>query len=133
MPQTSRFQPPRLSFRPLLGDYVLMLVLFVVCAAAAVFLRQHHAPSQVEIRARGKVVAVLPLKFDRQIEVTGALGKSRIEIKNRRVRIAADPSPRQLCVQQSWLEHAHQAALCLPNQISIALQGEQRAYDSIAF
>lgn len=125
--------PPRLSLRPLSGDYLLLIVLALACLLGMVYLHQHAAPTEVEIRARGKTVAILPLKFDRQIEVVGALGVSVIEIKNRRVRIAQDPSPRQLCVQQAWLEHAHEAALCLPNQISIALIGAPQNYDSLTF
>jgi hypothetical protein len=85
------------------------------------------------IRSGGKVFLVTPLSRDRQIEVPGPLGISVISIKNRKVRIASDPGPRQYCVRQGWLQQSGEIALCLPNQVSVELTGSQKKYDSLSY
>jgi hypothetical protein len=58
---------------------------------------------------------------------------SVIEVEAGRVRVAADPGPRQLCVRQGWLSHAGDIALCLPNQVSVELVGSKRRFDSLVY
>lgn len=118
----------------LFGD-VMILVLCVLLSVWAFhyFWQENGRAEWVEIRVKGEKVGEFPLKFDRVIEVEGALGTSKIEISQRRVRIVQDPSPRQLCVLQSWLEAAHESALCLPNQLSLQLHSSQAMYDSLSY
>lgn len=85
------------------------------------------------IRSGGKVFSVVPLSRNQQIEVPGPLGISLIAIQNRRARIASDPSPRQYCVRQGWLQQAGEIALCLPNQVSVELVGSKKRYDSLNY
>lgn len=85
------------------------------------------------IRSGGKVFREVALSKDQQIEVPGPLGISVITIKDRRARIASDPSPRQYCVRQGWLQQAGEIALCLPNQVSVELTGSHKRYDSLNY
>ena len=85
------------------------------------------------IRSGGKIFSVVPLSRDQQIAVPGPLGISIIAIQNRKARIASDPSPRQYCVRQGWLQQAGEIALCLPNQVSIELVGSKKKYDSLNY
>lgn len=85
------------------------------------------------IRSGGKIVAESELTRDRDFEISGPLGTTLITVENRRVRVARDPSPRQYCVKQGWLSRAGEAALCLPNQVSVELIGAARAYDSLSY
>ena len=63
----------------------------------------------------------------------GPLGITVVEIAAQRARIRSDPSPRQLCVRQGWLTVAGDAAICLPNQVSIELLGNERRYDALTY
>ena len=85
------------------------------------------------IRSGGKVVAEANLFQDQTIPVTGPLGTSIIAIKNHRARVEADPSPRQYCVKQGWLSNIGEAAICLPNQISVEIGGAKKLYDSLSY
>jgi len=44
--------------------------------------------------------------------------------------VAADPSPRQICVRQGWLR-AGEAVVCLPNRVSV--EWGQLGYDSLGY
>lgn len=85
------------------------------------------------IRAAGQVVQTVALTRSQHFTVDGPLGATRIEIEPGRARIAADPSPRQLCVRQGWLTRSGQAALCLPNQVSLEIRGRTAAYDTLGY
>jgi len=85
------------------------------------------------IRSGGKVFREVPLSHDQTIAVPGPLGISIIAIEHRRARIASDPSPRQYCVRQGWLQQAGEIAICLPNQVSVELVGSHKRYDSLNY
>ena len=122
---------PFLYFRP--GDWGVLLLGSLASAWLATHLWHGDGARTVIIRSGGHVVAEAPLTHSQRISVTGPLGVSLIDINQGRVRVAADPSPRQLCVKQGWLSHAGDAALCLPNQISIELAGASRRFDSLSY
>lgn len=85
------------------------------------------------IRSGGKLFAEVDLARDQELVVPGHLGESRISIRDRRARVASDPSPRQYCVRQGWLSAPGEVAVCLPNQVSVELAGSTRRYDSLSY
>ena len=85
------------------------------------------------IRSGGKIFREVSLSHDQNIAVPGPLGISIIAIEHRRARIASDPSPRQYCVRQGWLQQAGEIAICLPNQVSVELIGSHKRYDSLNY
>ena len=102
-------------------------------AALAVSAWSGGAGDTVVIRAAGKVVETATLARARTFAVPGPLGTTQVEIAPGRARVAADPSPRQLCVKQGWLSRAGEAALCLPNQVSVEIRGRDPAYDTLGY
>ncbi|MGE5757861.1 MAG: NusG domain II-containing protein [Sideroxydans sp.] len=115
------------------GDYLTLLagVLFTVWISLTVW--SVGAADTALIRSGGKVFREVPLSRDQQIEVPGPLGTSIITIEKRRARISSDPSPRQYCVRQGWLQQAGEIAVCLPNQVSVELTGGEKKYDSLNY
>lgn len=119
--------PAGAHLRP--GD-LLILILGLVLVA---FLWARQAGSlegRVIVRLDGKVFGETSLRLNRDIIVPGPLGPSRIEIRDGRVRVAADPSPRQLCVQQGWIPPGG-AVVCLPNRVSV--ENAAAGYDTLNY
>lgn len=115
------------------GDWA--VVLAGVALVASLFLTQwgKAAGTTLIIRSGGKVVAQSKLDLNRDFEILGPLGTTVVSVENHRVRVLTDPSPRQYCVKQGWLSHAGEAALCLPNQVSVELAGTIKRYDSLNY
>lgn len=63
----------------------------------------------------------------------GPLGTTVITVEKRRVRVLADPGPRQYCVRQGWLSRPGEIAICAPNQVSVQVQGGREPYDSLGY
>jgi hypothetical protein len=111
------------------GDWLLAGAALVL--VVGLWLRQADSlEGRVVIRLDGKVFQEASLRLNRVIEVAGPLGVSRIEIRTGRVRIAADPSPRQLCVRQGWIPPGG-AAVCLPNRVSV--ENAAAGYDTLNY
>ena len=112
-----------------LGDWLLAGA--GLALVAGLWLRQADSlEGRVIIRLDGKVFQEATLRLNRVIEVAGPLGISRIEIRAGRVRVAADPSPRQLCVRQGWIPPGG-AAVCLPNRVSV--ESAAAGYDTLNY
>ncbi|MDZ4200570.1 MAG: NusG domain II-containing protein [Gallionella sp.] len=115
------------------GDWLTLLLGTVCVVLLALGLWSGEQADKAIIRSGGKIFREVPLSRDQLIEVPGPLGTSVIAIQNRKVRIASDPSPRQYCVRQGWLQQAGEIALCLPNQVSVELTGSRKKYDSLNY
>ena len=117
----------------LLGDWLVMLasMLGVLYLFQTLWSNEHAA--KVQIRLGDKVYATYSLNQQRDIHVHGKLGDAVISIAQGKARFAQSPCHTQYCVHQGWLTHAGQAAICLPNQISLELLGENKPYDSLNY
>ncbi len=115
------------------GDIGVLLAGAGLVATLTVYAWSGDRGDTVVIRAAGQVVKTAPLTHIQSISVDGPLGTTRIEIEPGRARVATDPSPRQLCVKQGWLTLSGQAALCLPNQVSLEIRGRSPAYDTLGY
>jgi len=115
------------------GDYLTLLAAGLSTIWLTSMLWSGGAADKVIIRAGGKVFREAELSRDQKIEVPGPLGISIVAIEKRKARIASDPSPRQYCVHQGWLQQAGEIAICLPNQVSVELTGGTKKYDSLNY
>jgi len=116
-----------------LGDWLTLLLGSIFIALLAHKLWGGDLADKAIIRSGGKIFREVSLSLDQQIDVSGPLGISRISIRKRKARISSDPSPRQYCVRQGWLQQAGEIALCLPNQVSLELAGNTKKYDSLNY
>lgn len=116
-----------------IGDWLTIALGGVCVVLLMLWLWRGELADRALIRSGGKVFKEVSLSRDQKIAVPGPLGISVIVIEKRRARIASDPSPRQYCVRQGWLQQAGEVALCLPNQVSVELLGSHKRYDSLNY
>ncbi len=122
------------AFRHLLiGDWLTIIFSSVLIVYLFQTLWSHEHASKVQIRIGDKVHATYDLNQQRDIKVHGPIGDAVIHIGQGKVRFAKSPCHNQYCVHQGWLTHSGQAAICLPNQISLELIGKQKPYDSLNY
>ena len=108
-----------------------MLLGLALCAFSFPLAWRAGVAEKAIVRRGGEVFSELELAHNRRIEVPGPLGITSIVVDKRRVRVAADPGPRQYCVRQGWLSRPGEVAVCAPNQVSVEIRGG--AYDSLSY
>lgn len=115
------------------GDWLVLIAstLCVIYLFQILWTNEHAA--KVQIRLGDKVYATYSLNQQREIHIHGKLGDATISIAQGRARFSKSPCQTQYCVHQGWLTHAGQAAICLPNQISLELLGETKPYDTLNY
>jgi hypothetical protein len=115
------------------GDYIVILGGSLLCAGLAWSAWGGAKGEALIIRSEGRVVAKLMLYQDQKLGIPGPLGETIVEVASGRARVASDPSPRQLCVKQGWLQRAGESAVCLPNRVSVEIAGGSPRYDSLNY
>lgn len=115
------------------GDWLTLLLGLAGVLLLTLKLWNGELADRAIIRSGGKIFREVPLSRDQQIEVPGPLGTSIVSIEKRKARITSDPSPRQYCVRQGWLQQAGEIAICLPNEVSVELAGSAKKYDSLNY
>lgn len=118
-------------FRP--GDWLIVVLGLILCGAAFPLAWQGGVAEKAIVRRGGELFSELDLARNRRIDVPGPLGTTTIVVDQRRVRVAADPGPRQYCVRQGWLVRPGEIAICAPNQVSVQVQGSKPTYDSLSY
>jgi len=115
------------------GDWLIVIgsLALVIYLYQALWSNEHAA--KVQIRVGNKIYATYSLNQQRDVHVQGTIGNAVIHIAQGKARFAKSPCHNQYCVHQGWLSHAGQAAICLPNQISLELIGENKPYDSLNY
>ena len=114
-----------MSLRKLLSgttsaDRVLFLLLLLLSLSGILFVKEVLPVGRtVHIEVNGRPAYILPLDKDRTVTVEGSLGKTLIEIKDRRVRVTDSPCRNKLCIQQGWVRSG--TIICLPNRVAITV------------
>lgn len=116
-----------------LGDYLLILMSIIGVVWLFNTLWSNEQAAKVQIRQGETIIGTYGLNQTREIEVKGPIGTNTISISNGRARFSKSPCHNQYCIHQGWLNRAGQAAICLPNQISLELIGGTKPYDSLTY
>jgi len=117
----------------LIGDWLTAIFSMVLIVFLFQTLWSHQHATKVQIRLGNKIYATYNLNLQREVHVHGPIGDAVIHISQGKARFAKSPCHNQYCVHQGWLTHAGQVAICLPNQISLELIGEEKPYDSLNY
>ena len=113
---------------------ILLLAVAVVGASYSAFWTgDGGAGTEASLWVAGEEAARLRLDRDQVRRVQGALGTSVIEVRDGRVRVAASPGPRQLCVRTGWLARSGESAICLPNEVVVQVHGGRAPLDAVNF
>lgn len=76
---------------------------------------------------------ILSLETDTVISVTVRDGTTVVEVSGGRARIRSSPCPTETCVGTGWISHPGQAAVCMPEGVSIEVRGNGVEPDAVSY
>jgi hypothetical protein len=88
---------------------------------------------QLVIHAAGEKTRIYPLHKNQHIEVNGVMGTNIIEIENGKARFINAPCQNKQCILTGRLDKDGDIAACLPNGVSIQIQGRDKRFDAVNF
>lgn len=110
----------------------------IVCLAVILVATLHAglAPAtadatHAEIWVGGAHHRRVALEGRRELTVRGALGDTRIAVHDGRIRVLDSPGRRKLCVHAGWLAQPGETAVCLPNRVTVTIEGEGPGLDAV--
>ncbi len=121
------------------GDRIVILILlFVTLFVAGQYLYSHSnkvLKKEVIIRSDGKVIKRIALNDATKMMFTvkSKEGFLIVQINNERVRVIKSTCRDKLCMKQGWIDRPGESIVCLPNRISITIQGEKNGVDSVTY
>ncbi|MBP2625331.1 MAG: hypothetical protein H6Q69_4176 [Firmicutes bacterium] len=121
-----------------IADKWLMGILFLLSITGIILsfvLFPAQANTIAEIRVDSKLVKSITLRkgYNEEIRIGGQTEYAVIEVKDGRVRIRQDDSPRQIGVQTGWISKPPQQVVNLPYRIVInVVSNESLDVDDIA-
>lgn len=117
-----------------IGDWLIILCCLLLIPFA--WLLTMHKPgvtAAIEITADNKTPVIYSIKENQQINITGELGQSVIEIRDGKVRFSDSPCGRKVCILSGWHQHSGDHIVCLPNKVGISLLSQNNRFDGINF
>lgn len=113
-------------------------LVLVVVLAGSLFLLSRSVINIVDAQEAVGIVS----RYDREVlrfkldvndfyTVSGDLGDVVIEVKDGKVRVADEISPKHYCQTQGWVQHTNTPIVCLPNGIKVELQNNSTTEEDI--
>ncbi len=119
--------------KPLVGDWIVMIISLLAILFLFKTLWVNAPASKLQIRQGSQIIGTYDINQTKELHIHGPIGESQISIADGKVRFKQSPCTNQYCVHQGWLKKAGQVAICLPNQLSLQLLGEDKPYDSLNY
>lgn len=129
----ARFSNFKRFSTPLWGDWLVISLSLGLVIFSFYALWSQQPAATLRIRSGNTMLGELSLMQTRSLKIRGKTGFSIIDIQQGKVRFKQSPCNSQHCVHQGWLRHAGQAAICIPNQVSIELIGALPAMDTLNY
>lgn len=77
--------------------------------------------------------ATLELERDTLISIPVRDGMTVVEIGDGRARIVSSPCPSRTCVMTGWISAPGQAAVCMPEGVSLEIKGTGEEPDAVSY
>ena len=110
------------------------IIIFGITSAFFIFTNEQVSQNVLISSPYGKWI--YPINEDREIEVIGSLGKTKIQIKNKQISIIDSPCKNKICITSGIIDKPDQFLACLPNSIMVQIEGKTQTpsnLDSVSY
>lgn len=116
------------------ADIVLLVVLILFGAVLSVpAALWKGSGSTAKITVNGKLFGTYDLNDDQTIEIKKDGKTNIVRIEDGKVLMESASCKNQVCVHTGRISHAGQSIVCLPNRVSVTIEGKEAAgYDAVS-
>jgi len=86
-----------------------------------------------QITITGAPLQKILLNDNRTIKISGRIGETSIQIKDKKIRFLHSPCTKKYCIHSGWLKRTGSIAACIPNGITISIKNTKNLFDAINF
>ena len=116
------------------ADIVLLIVLALFGAGLAVpAMMWKGSGSTVKITVDGKLFGTYSLSDDQTVEISRNGRANVVRIEDGKVLMESASCRNQVCVHTGRISHPGQSIVCLPNRVSVTIEGKEGSgYDAVS-
>lgn len=74
-----------------------------------------------EVYYEDKLILSIDLTKDGEYTVEGKLGEVILEVKDKKIRVKKENSPKNICSKEGYIEDNSKTLVCLPNKIIVKI------------
>ena len=105
------------------SDLKLIIVIIIIGVILLFILNlQSTQGDNVVVYYENDVVLNASLEINNTYTVSGYNGDVVIEVKDKKVRVNEENSPKHLCSKQGWISSSYESIICLPNKIVVKIE-----------
>ncbi len=109
------------------ADIALFILIIIIAVTGMILMSGSGGGSTAVVRVDGKVYRQVALSVGQSFRI----GNVKIEVKDGAIAFTESDCPGKECVRSGWLKVPGASAACLPNRVSITVEGES-GVDAIA-
>ena len=107
------------------GDKILLIVILFLSIFSIVLLQNYRQPGEiVVIKTANQIQHQLNLSENKELTVIGPVGKTCIQIKDKKVRVTHSDCPQKICEKTGWINKTDEFIVCVPNKVVISINGK---------
>lgn len=107
------------------SDIKLLICLLVIILIIFIFINvTKKEGNMAEVYYEDDLILNIDLNIDGEYVVDGALGEVVLEVKNKKIRVKSENSPRNICSKEGFVSDNSKSLICLPNKIIVKIIGE---------
>lgn len=115
------------------GDWFVIIMFIFLIFFITKYYWNFPEGQYLKIEKNNEVIGTYSLNQKKTISINSNLGESEITIDNNSARFSRAPCKKQYCIHQGWIKKINQIVICLPNQITISVIGNEEQFDSINY
>lgn len=104
------------------NDIKLVIILILIIGILLLILNINKDKGNTAIvYYEDKEIQRIDMNKDKEYKVKGYLGDVVIEVKNHKIRVKEENSPKHICSKEGYIEDSSKTLVCLPNKIIIKI------------
>lgn len=105
------------------------LIIFIVLVGLSILLYINFNKEEADtalVFYEDNLILSIDLNINDTYVVEGLLGEVEIEVKDKKVRVVKENSPRNICSKEGYISDSSRPLICLPNKIVIKIVGNDK-------
>lgn len=105
-----------------INDIILIIIIILISCFILIFNKKEG--NQALVYYENDLILKINLNQDNEYDVNGYNGNIHIVVKDNKIKVEEENSPRHICSKQGFISSSNETIVCLPNKIVIKIVKE---------
>lgn len=115
-------------------DVKLVSILIFIIVIIFIFINIIKEDGNVaEVYYEDELVLTIDLNIDGEYVVDGYLGDVFLEVKDKKIRVTEENSPKHICSKEGFIGDSFRILVCLPNKVIVKIVENSEELDGVVY